>query len=149
MSNDLNFVLVSNGETIYDTIKITDTNISIRVINFGEDNISDLGFYISPATSVGDVDFPADYPPETDYEDLLTWGTKSFLGLISEGGLWISIPTNDGIWEGYITRSNGSQYNNKIPFKDLVAGEEADFDIRFETPLDTEARRFFIDLKLE
>ena len=147
--NDIIFKSVVTGETVYDPETISSTQIILQVTNLGDEDLSDLGFYIVPATSIGDVDYPADFAPETDYEDILTWGTRVELGEISQGGLWISTPTNDGSFAGYVTREAGSLYTNKISCKDLVAGETMEITLRFDTPDGESARRFFIDLKLE
>ena len=146
-TNDLEFSVL--GSTVYDPVTITGSYVTVSVTNYGDTDLTDLGFYISPATEVGDVDFPADYPPETDYEDLLTWGTRSTLGLAPSGGLYISLPQNTGSFVGYITRTGGSKLTNKIAFKDIPAGGTVEFQIRFDTPPGQPARRFFVDIKLE
>lgn len=146
---DLIFVRVSDGQTIYDPQAVTGTPIQIQVSNLGDDNLSDLGMYVVAATNVGDVDNPADYPPETDYQDVLTWGTKSDLGLAVSGGIKLALPQNSGSFSGYVTRSLGATHRTKIPFIDLAAGDTATFDVEFETPPGVPARRFFIDLVLE
>ena len=146
-TNDLTFSIAS--ETVYDPVTVSGSLVVFQVTNYGDEDLEDLGFYIVPATEVGDVDFPADYPPETDYEDLLTWGTRATLGLITQGGLYLELPTNDGTLTGYVTRSAGAQLGNKIGFKDLTAGETVEFSLRFDTPDGESARRFFIDLRVE
>lgn len=147
--NDLVFGRVDTGATLYDPTTISSSLLTLQVTNYGDEDLIDLGVYIVPATDVGDVDFPADFPPETDYEDILTWGTRTDLGDEPQGGLYLEIPTNDGTFTGYVTRSSGALLGNKIDFKDLAAGETVQFSVKFETPLGEPARRFFIDLKLE
>lgn len=150
MSNDITFSLVDTNETIYDPLLVASSFINIRVTNYGDSDLTGLGFYISPATSVGDVDFPADYPPETDYEDLITWGSKTVSMLEVTGGIVVVLPTDTGTVTSYITRSAGSKYGNKLTFQDLAAGESAVFSIKFETPdTDNRARRFFVNLNIE
>lgn len=146
---DLIFVRKSDGETIYDPEVVDSTPVQITVSNLGDTALTNLGFYIVPATNMGDVDNPADYPPHTDYQDLMSWGAKAELGLSAQGGLVVTVPQNDGTFNGYVTRSAGSTYRNKIPFIDLAAGDSAVFTIEFEIPPGAPARRFFIDLKLE
>ncbi len=146
-TNDLVFSV--SGTTVYDPVTITGSFLVISVTNYGDSDLEDIGIYISPATEVGDVDFPADYPPETDYEDLLTLGTRTDLALEASGGLYLSLPTNTGTFTGYVTRTSGAQLKNKIAFKNMIAGETAEFSIRFETPPGEPARRFFVDIKLE
>jgi hypothetical protein len=148
-AQDLIFVRKSDGETIYDPEVLNGTAVQITVTNLGDDDIEGLGMYIVPATNVGDVDNPADYPPHTDYQDILTWGTKSDLGLSAVGGLKLTLPQDDGTFTGYVTRSAGATYRNRIPFISLAAGDSATFTMEFETPPGEPARRFFVDLKLE
>lgn len=148
-AQDLIFVRTSDGETIYDPEVLNGAPIQITVTNLGDGNLSGIGMYIVPATNVGDVNNPADYPPHTDYQDLMTWGTASDLGLAVQGGLKLTLPQNDGTFSGYVTRGSGGTYRAKIPFIDLAAGDSATFTLEFETPPAVPARRFFIDLKLE
>ena len=46
-ASDLTFSLVSSGETIYDPQLIGPTPISIRVTNYGDTDLTDLGLYIA------------------------------------------------------------------------------------------------------
>jgi hypothetical protein len=147
---ELLFKTKSDGETIYDPQQVSSTAVEIVVTNLSDQDLVGLGLFITPATNVGDVDNPADYPPATDYQDILTWGTKSDLGLSVSGGLKIVCPQNDAAtFTGYVTRTVGATYSTRIPFIDLSAGDSAEFSIEFETPPSVPARRFFVDLKLE
>ena len=148
-TQDLSFAVVSTGDTIYDPLTISSSAIQVRVTNLGSDDLESLGLFIVPATNVGDVDNPADYPPYTDYQDILTWGTQSDLGLAVSGGLYVSCPTNDGTFSGYVTRTNGATLGTKIEFINLAAGDTQIFTLEMQTPPSVSARRFFIDLKLE
>lgn len=106
--------------------------------------------YIVASTSLGDVDNPADFPPHTDYQDLMTWGEASDLGLAAQGGLKLTLPQNAGAdLTDYVTRGQGSKKANKLPFKDLLAGASETFILELETPPSVSSRRLFIDLKLE
>ena len=148
--HDINFEIVSTGETIYDPLTLhSSTPLQVRVINYGDDDLEDLGFYLVPATNVGEVDNPADYPPHSDYQDMLTWGTATDLGLVIAGGLKITCDNPDGGFSGYFTRTKGAQLGNKIPFINLAAGDSELITLELETPPSVSARRFFIDLKLE
>lgn len=144
-ASDLTFSTVA-GSTVYDPVTINGAAVTLQVTNYGDTDLTDLGLYIVPASDIGDVDFPADFPPETDYEDLLTWGTQATLGIITQGGIYVDLPTNTGSSVGYVTRSSGSLLGNKIPLKNLVVGETAQFTVRFDTPSGVAARRFFVDI---
>lgn len=146
---DITFTLISTGKTIYDPATIGSSPVQIQVTNYGDDDLTGLGLYVVPATNVGDVDNPADFPPQTDYQDLITWGQKTKLGLESQGGLKLTIVQNTGTFDDYVTREQGATYLTKIPFIDLAAGDTSTFTVVFETPPAVSARRFFIDLKLE
>lgn len=146
---DLIFVTTADGETIYGPETIGGVLIQITVTNMGDADLTDLGIYVVPATNVGDVDNPADFPPATDYEDILTWGQQTALALTVSGGLVLTVPQNAGTVTEYVTRTAGASYATKIPFIDLASGDSATFDVLFETPAGEPSRRFFIDLKLE
>jgi hypothetical protein len=149
-AENLVFSVVSTGETIYDPLTL-DSSLTqtVRVTNFGEEDLEGLGLFIRPSTTLGEVDFPADAPPETDYQDLLTWGQASHLGLAAMGGLKVTVPQNGGSEERYVTRDKGHIKAEKIPFKDLASGESADFVVVLETPPSVSARRLYIDLAIE
>lgn len=149
-AESLVFSVVATNETIYDPL-ILDSSLTqvIRVTNFGEEDLEELGLFIRPATTVGDVDFPADFPPETDYQDLLTWGTASHLGLSAGGGLKVSVPQNSGSEERYITRDKGHIKSRKIEFADIPSGTSKEFTVTLETPPAVSARRLYIDLVIE
>jgi len=148
---DLVFSIVSTGETIFDPVTLVSaTSTVIRVTNFGSDDLSELGIWVVPATNVGDVDNPADFPPETDYQDLLTFGQAVVAGIAVEGGIKVTLPQNGGSNTiSYITREQGAKKNNKLTFVNLAANAFADFTIDLETPPTVSARRLFIDLVLE
>lgn len=139
-----------NGNNIYAPLGLSGTPIEVSVTNYGEDDLEGLGLFVISSTSVGDVDHPADYPPETDLQDLLEWGTASDLGLAVQGGLKLSVPQEDGsTLIEYVRRDKGSTLNNKIPFKGIAAGDTVLFTMTLETPPSVSARRLFIDLRLE
>jgi hypothetical protein len=142
-------LVFSDVSIIYDPKVVRTVPIPRTVTNIGEKKLINLGMYICASSNIGDVDNPADYPPATDYQDLLTWGQKTFLGLEVTGGLKINIPQNDGNFEGYITRSAGATRLNKIPFIDLEPNDSVTFTVLFETPPAISARRLFVNLVLD
>lgn len=136
-------VFTISGNLIYDPLQISGAPITVTVQNNGVEDLIGLGMYIQPATSLGDVDAPASYPPEQDYEDLLQWGTDAI------GGLQLDLPTNGGPVSTTVTHLLGSKSENKLDFQDLPSGASKTFDITFNTPAGEPSRRFFIDLVLE
>lgn len=148
---DLQFKITASGEVIFDPLQVLNTSpIDVTVTNFGSETLSNLGLYLVTTTNLGDVDNPADFPPETDYQDLLEMGTSTVLGLQPEGGLKVSVPQNGGgVPTIYFTRSAGGQLNNKIPFVDLAPGASATFTLTLETPPSVSSRRLFINVVLE
>jgi len=147
--SDLVFTVVASGETVYDPLQVGASYVNIQVTNYGEEDLSGLGLYLVATTNLGDVDNPADYPPHTDYQDILTWGQATALGLEATGGLKINAPQNIGTFEGYVTRTQGALKGNKIPFADIPVGGTESFSVLMETPPGVSSRRFFIDLVLE
>jgi len=142
--------VVSTNETIYDPLTVNGTPVSVRVTNLGIEDLTDLGLWIVPAVSVGDVDAPADKAPETDYQDLLTWGTSTDMGLSVSGGIEVSLPQTVGAdVTSYITRTQGATKLNKLDFSDIAASASMVFTIKLETPPAVPARRLYVDLVIE
>lgn len=146
---DLIFKTYTTQETIYSPVQLIHTYTHVLVTNTGTETLTDVGCYIRPATNVGDVDNPADRAPETDYEDLLTWGTESDLGLAISGGIKLTLPQETGTQISYVTREQGSLLKNKLACKDIAAGETIQISILFEQPPGSPTRRFYIDLVME
>ena len=149
--HDLTISVVSTGDTIYDPLTVTsDVLISLRVTNNGSDDLTDLGLFVEPTTTLGDVDEPADYPPETDFQDLLTWGTNTDDGTSTAGGILVDLPqTGGGTVASYITRTQGSLKSNKLAIADIAAGASIDFDLTLETPDGVTARRLYANIVIE
>lgn len=121
-----------------------------KVENLGDTALEDIGFYLIPATSIGDVDNPADYPRETDYQDILTWGNQTVLAIELVGGLKISYTDQAGDPQvSYFTRDAGGNRANRILIEDIDVAGEAEFTLRLETPPAVVSRRFYITLVLE
>lgn len=144
-ASDLIFRTTSNNTTVYGPLLVSGTDVEIEVTNYGTEDLDGLGLYIRPSTSVGDVDNPANYPPETDYQDLLTWGSRTDAGLAASGGVVLGLAS--GTY--YVTRTAGSTYQNRILVPELAAGATLVFNVKLETPPSYTARRFFVDLLVE
>lgn len=146
---DLVFENSLTGTVIYDPLIIEGSAVStvpvaafVSVTNMGSSDLKKIGLYLVPASNVGDVDNPADNPPETDYQDLLTWGTASESGSAAEGGLKVvstAFPSAT-----YITRARGATRRTRLLLGDINAGDAIDFTITFEAPPAVPARRLFI-----
>jgi hypothetical protein len=151
MSNsDLVFKTLSTQEVIHDPLQvISSTLVQVQVTNYGTEDLADLGLFVLPTTTLGDVDNPANYPPETDYQDLIEMGTSTSMALQLAGGLKITLPQNSGSVTEYITRTKGSKLSNKIPFIDLASGASAVFTLEIETPPSVTARRLFVNIAIE
>jgi hypothetical protein len=121
-----------------------------KVENLGDTVLENIGFYLHAATSIGDVDNPADYPRETDYQDLLTWGSQTKLGIEITGGLKISYTDRSGDPQvAYFSRDSGANRSTRILIEDIGVDAQAEFTLRLETPPGVVSRRFFITLVLE
>jgi hypothetical protein len=145
-----NLVFKVSQEVVYDPLGVTaGISKTITITNMGTESLVDLGLYIKPATGLGELDYPSDYPPDTDYQDLLTWGENSNQGVAISGGIYITVTQNSGIFQGYVTRIAGSTLANKIAIKDLAAAEELEIVIDLETPPSGSPRRLYIDLVVD
>lgn len=138
------------GELVFPPLEGVVGPLVIQVTNYGSALLENLGFYIRTATTAGDVDRPATYAPSTDYQDLLTWGTRTVAGSAVSGGLIVTLPqTSVADITSYVTRTQGANASNKLAFQDLDPGESAEFTIEFETPPAFTTRRIFIDIGIE
>lgn len=140
-----------NNSKVYDPLGVESGIVqTVSVTNYGTEALTNLGFFLVPATSVGDVDNPAEFPPETDYQDLLEWGTSVDVGLTVTGGLKISGPQNVGAnLEQYFSRTHGTNRVNKIPCRDIGVNETISFTLTLETPPAVSSRRLFVNVVLE
>jgi hypothetical protein len=146
---DLVFKVVATDETIYEPERInTGVPKEISITNLGTETVSDIGIYVIPSNNLGDVDYPADYPPETDYQDLIKWGTETDLGLELNGGLLITVPQEAGVNTYYVTRSLGSTIDNLIEIQDIEPNETITITLEVETPPSVSARRLYIGLAI-
>ena len=86
MSLDNLKISTTEIDDVYKPIEIVATEFvdgsqTIKITNFGDSEVANLGVYISTASNVGDVDNPADYAPHIDYQQVLTWGTQGVGGI--------------------------------------------------------------------
>lgn len=126
-----------------------DTVYEITLTNQGSALLENLGFHLIPATSIGDVDNPADFPRETDYQDILTWGSKTVAAVTVSGGLKITYRDPDDLEQtDYFTRDQGANHSNRILIKSLDADESTTFELELETPPGAPTRRCFVTLVL-
>jgi hypothetical protein len=148
---DLEFEIVSSGDTIYDPLTLVSSVVmELRVTNMGDEDLTDLGFYLVPSTDIGDVDNPSEVPAETDFQDVLSWGQAVFLGEEVAGGIKITCdPDGSGDETTYFTRAAGASGATKIPLLDLDSGDNALFSLELETPPGVPSRRLYVDLVLE
>lgn len=144
-TQDLVFQTGAVLSTIFDPLVLESQPITVSVSNLGADDLSDLGLYLVATTNLGDVDYPADYPPETDYQDLLAMGSATDAGLTVDGGLEVTV--NGETYR--ITRSRGASYATRIAFPDLNSGDTEEFILELTLPPAFVARRFFVNVVLE
>lgn len=147
--HDLKFTTNADSDGIFDPLLLTSTGVEVTLTNYGNDTLSNLGFFVVPATYMGDIDNPADFPPESDYQDLIEWGTATDLGLAVQGGLKITSTRDSVEATQYVTRSKGAIRSNKILIDDLSSGASTTFTLLLETPPGVSSRRLFIDLVVE
>lgn len=145
-----NLVFKVAEEVIYDpTTVVVGTSKIIQISNMGTETLVDLGLYIKPATNLGELDYPSDYPPDTDYQDVLTWGEEAHQGIELSGGIFVTVAQNSGTFSDYITRTVGNSLRNKIPIQDLPAGATVEAIIDLEIPPGGTPRRLYIDMAVE
>ncbi len=151
MLEDLVFQVAATSETVYDPVTLTSSSAFDFVVkNLGTEDLTDLGVFIQPSTTTGQVSQPADFPPETDYQDLIRWGEATETGVALAGGLILTIPQNTGgpLVE-YVTRQQGCTLANKLPMADIPANQSVTLTVEIETPTGVTARRVFISLRVD
>ncbi len=138
------------SSTIVNPLEVASSNVNVKVTNLGAEDLTNLKLFVVPSTSLGDVDHPSDNPAETDYQDLLEWGSATDAGITGVGGLFVDCEQNGGVtFTGYITRTQGATKATGIDVKDLGAGLSTTITLRMETPPAVSARRFYINVALE
>ena len=145
-SLNLLFETVSPTNTIYDPIEVGSTALVIQVTNAGSEALTGLGLYLTPSTSLGDVDALANELPATDWQDIVYWGDIDDGGAAE--GVTVVVPQNSGPDASYrINSSQGHSWEARIPFKDLGPGDVETFTVQFNGIGAT--RRLYVDLVLE
>lgn len=139
-----------SSATIVDPLQVLDVDVVITLTNLGTEDLTGLGLYVVPATTVGDVDNPAGHPPETDYQDLLEWGSATDAAITPQGGLYVQLTQNGPVaFAGYVTRTQGALKSNKIAVEDLAASASTTITVRMETPPSVTSRRFYINVVVD
>lgn len=140
----------SGGDIIADPLEvIVSVTGTITVTNYSDEIQTGLGVYIVPSYTLGELDYPSDFPPETDYQDLLTWGQDTTDLVTVSGGIYLELTQEGGAFAGYVNREQGADFATKIPIKNLAPLESTDIDVTFELPPATASRRFYVDLVCE
>lgn len=141
---DVDFTI--SAAQISDPQALTSSPLAITLTNNGPDDLVGLGLYIAPTTWGGDLANPPSAPPETDYQDLLSWGDAAKAdgagGVI--GGLVIAI----NAFNDYITRSQGADVSTKVGAFDLAAGASIVATMTMETPPSVSGRTVYVDIRV-
>ena len=140
-----NLRFYQNSSVMLDPFQLSGVPVEFTVENLDTSTAENLGFFLKAATTVGDVDNPAEEPPESDYNDVLQWGADTFLGLEPSGGLKVTV----GADTTYFRFGKGDLKKNKIAFGDLVSGGSGDFTLELEAPPGVPSRRLYVSLFLE
>tara|TARA_Y100001970_G_C14244889_1_gene867439 strand:+ start:341 stop:826 length:486 start_codon:yes stop_codon:yes gene_type:complete len=121
----------------------------VKIINGGDTTFSNLGIYVQPTSNLGPWDNPAEQPPQSDYQDLLTWGTRANATFgtpeFKKGGIKLFIDAYEEDYV-YITRTSGSMFSNRIKIGSIPAGFTTILKLEFEVPEEVDARRLFISV---
>lgn len=145
---------------VYDfiTANSDSTSVVVKVQNLGEEDLENLGVYLTVASTVGDVDNPPDYTPASALQTIIDWGQNTVNGTTAVGGLKItySDPSDNSEVTKYFSRSDGSSYKNKIKvgyelaesgFNHILpTGGILTFNLDLETPPSVSAKRLFVNI---
>jgi hypothetical protein len=117
----------------------------VSLTNYDTEASTGVGMYITPTAWIDPLDYPSDNAPDTDYNDLLAWGSDTFDGTSTDGGLYIIIDSVEYLFRyGY-----GDKLSSKIPIPDIEPGDSIDVYLRFDTPTGATSRRFLVDFNVE
>lgn len=158
---DIKF-LDSTSSVVYDYLTAnSDTGaVTLKIQNVSEDDLENLGIYLKPTSSLGDVDNPADYTPQSALQTLIDWGQKTDSGVTAQGGLKVTFNDPEDATERtlYFSRSNGSSLKTKIKigypdstdgtYNVLPSGGTISLDLEMETPPSVSAKRLFVNIEV-
>ena len=140
----MSFQFLYNGNRIYDAKTLisdlnTDGSVTLEVLNsYEEDRVA--YFYVQPASTGGDVDFPSKFPNQTSYQLLMNWGA-----LADPKGLKVTV---DGL-QKQIRYGVGDTKLNAISLGVIQSNNKKNITITFVSNGDFEAERLFIGLVVE
>jgi len=147
---DLTFTVT--GSPVTDPLTVGGTTVSVVVTNNGDDTVSGAGIYIAPATFTGPFDAQPSSSPETDYVDLLTWGTASHAsgGGIVGGLKLVSYVDDSAVTQNnvYITNTTGYDVGTKLLVEDLAPAATTTIEVVVETPPSVTARNLYFDFRV-
>lgn len=140
----MSFQFLYNGNRIYDAKTLvsdlnTNGSVTLEVLNSYEDD-RNAYFYVQPASTMGDVDFPSKFPNQTAYQLLMNWGA-----LPEPKGLKVSV---NGI-ETQIKYGVGDTKKNSINLGPILSNNKKEIEIIFTSNAAFEAERLFIGLVVE
>lgn len=136
-------------DVIRSPLTVDDDFVEIFVTNMESTTASNLGLFIRPTTRIETIDYPSEYPPETDYQDLLEHGSLVEAGLDTVGGMVVRVPVGSGEEEVRITRDAGASLATKIPMNDIAADETVSIFIKIEKPTSLPSRMYYVDVVIE
>lgn len=114
---DLTFLYYPSLDQIFDPADVSSaSSLQVRIRNDGEVDLADLGLYAAPATNLGSVDYPSDFSPETDFQDLLTVGTKAITPDEASQVWNVSDPAGTPAWTDMTTEFNDAVDANYVVF---------------------------------
>lgn len=146
--SDLSFSVAS--ATVNDPLSLTAVATTVTVTNNGADTLTNVGFYLIPSTWSGDVARPPSASPETDYQDLLTWGQAVLDGGDTQGGVKLTCidPSATTTFDNYIGRASGADYSTRVGSMTIAPGESATVNMLMEAPTALgAARNVYADIK--
>lgn len=140
----MSFQFLYNGNRIYDAKTLvsdlnTNGSVTLEVLNSYDDD-RNAYFYVQPASTMGDVDFPSKFPSQTAYQLLMNWGA-----LPEPKGLKVSV---NGA-ETQVKYGVGDTKKNSINLGPILSNNKKEMEIIFTSNAAFEAERLFIGLVVE
>lgn len=106
------------------------------------------GIYLSAATSMGDIRYPAESSSYSDYSDLLHFGSNTN----TPSGLKVVVVENNVEEEVFFTFSAGATVSNKILLPqlfELPAESNVLITLKYTSNPEIDAKRFYVGVNID
>ena len=146
LNSDGNKLSASDFLQLTSGLNEDDHEITITVRNNSAVDAEEPVIFLMPSSDLGTVNYPSKYPPYTDWNDLLLWGSTLDENGNNTAGLYYK-NSNDEI--SYFSLTAGSNYRNGIPLETPIAiNGSVDITLGFTPKLGDNTRRLYVGVEI-